>query len=69
MFEENRAWSWDESYEEQVLVDLEWGNDNDKEAASKENEKVTEELENISPVSRDENMSSSSGEERVRRTP
>lgn len=69
MFEENRAWSWDESYEEQVLVDLEWGNDNDKEAASKENLKVTEELENISPISRDENMSSSSGEERVRRTP
>lgn len=69
MFEENRAWSWDESYEEQVLVYLEWGNDNDKEAASKENLKVTEELENISPISRDENMSSSSGEERVRRTP
>lgn len=66
VFEENRAWNWDKSYEEQV-VDLEWGNDDDKEAASKENEEVTKE--NTSPISRDESMSSNSGEEWVRRTP
>nr|DAD19628.1 TPA_asm: hypothetical protein HUJ06_021091 [Nelumbo nucifera] len=27
VFEENRQWEWDTSYEEQVLVDLEWGDD------------------------------------------
>ncbi|RVW84289.1 Retrovirus-related Pol polyprotein from transposon TNT 1-94 [Vitis vinifera] len=27
VFEEDRQWEWDTSYEEQVLVDLEWGDD------------------------------------------
>jgi hypothetical protein len=28
IFEEEKQWDWDESFEEQILMDLEWGDDN-----------------------------------------
>lgn len=27
IFEEKKQWNWDKSFEKQILVDLEWGND------------------------------------------
>jgi hypothetical protein len=27
IFEEEKQWEWDKSFEEQILVDLEWGDD------------------------------------------
>jgi hypothetical protein len=27
IFEEEKQWDWNESYEEQILIDLEWGDD------------------------------------------
>ena len=45
IFEEEKRWDWDESYEEHILVDLEWGdddvagvNDNKSEGAENNNE-------------------------------
>ncbi|TXG51085.1 hypothetical protein EZV62_023609 [Acer yangbiense] len=58
VFEENKSWDWDKSYEEQVVVVLEWG-DNDEEAAvsdeiESEDGDIAEEVENVSPDTVDE---------------
>ncbi|TXG72550.1 hypothetical protein EZV62_001129 [Acer yangbiense] len=58
VFEENKSWDWDKSYEEQVVVVLEWG-DNDEEAVvsdeiESEDGDIAEEVENVSPDTVDE---------------
>ena len=38
IFEEGKQWDWDVSYEEKILVDLDWGDDNEGEEGIRENE-------------------------------
>ncbi|RVW57880.1 putative mitochondrial protein [Vitis vinifera] len=42
VFEENRQWEWDTSYEEQVLVDLEWGDDDKNDTEDNEGDENLE---------------------------
>jgi hypothetical protein len=77
VFEESKSWTWDRSYEEQVVADLEWGDieedaaliEENNEAVSEGDEDVNEEIENNSPLAGNGGVSSSSDEERVRRPP
>ena len=38
IFEEGKQWDWDVSYEEKILGDLDWGDDNEGEEGIRENE-------------------------------
>ena len=42
VFEEDRQWEWDTSYEEQVLVDLEWGDDDKNDTEDNEGDENLE---------------------------
>ena len=47
IFEEEKQWDWDESFEKQMLVDLEWG-DSDGEGVDDVNDNNTEHEDNCS---------------------
>ncbi|RVW23197.1 Retrovirus-related Pol polyprotein from transposon TNT 1-94 [Vitis vinifera] len=66
IFEEEKQWDWDVSYEEQMVADLEWGDgdgENEKGVSENENRENTDgEVEET----HDKGVGSSEGEERVR---
>jgi hypothetical protein len=71
IFEEEKQWDWDVSYEEQKVVDLEWGDgDGENEEGMSENgnrENTDGEVRGTRDKGvREEEDSSSEGEERVR---
>ncbi|KAL9429389.1 hypothetical protein AB3S75_031241 [Citrus x aurantiifolia] len=68
VFEENKSWNWDKSYEEQMVVDLNCGNEEDNEITDAENKAVVseEEEEVIEPGSSSQN---GENERRNRRPP
>lgn len=75
IFEQERQWDWDASYEEQLLMDLEWGDDTnmneDDEAISEDGEIGNDEIGgvgNVSPNSANEE-DINEGEGRVRQPP
>nr|DAD39485.1 TPA_asm: hypothetical protein HUJ06_013808 [Nelumbo nucifera] len=75
VFEEEKSWDWDKSYEEQVVAVLEWG-DNEKNAAANNEDEAeiedgssAEEVAADSPNLVEEEGSLSSIEGRVRRPP
>jgi hypothetical protein len=66
IFEEEKQWDWDVSYEEQIVVDLEWGDgDGDGENEGGVSENGNRENTDVEGV-REEEDGSSEGEERVR---
>jgi hypothetical protein len=72
IFEEEKQWDWDESYEKQIVVDLEWGDgDGENEEGVSENgngENTDGEVgETHDRRVREEEDGSSEGEERVRK--
>ena len=40
VFEEQKSWNWDKSFEEHIMIDLEWNDQEDNEAINAENEEV-----------------------------
>lgn len=82
IFEEERQWDWDKSYEEQLLIDLEWNDDVENENVNAANESASESgdsaeesetdsqsSENASPNQLNAEGSSATEEERNRRPP
>ncbi|KAK9931773.1 hypothetical protein M0R45_019037 [Rubus argutus] len=74
VFEENKSWEWDRSYNDQVLVDLEWGENEEQLSDVEESESDVEVNDDVepSPTSTEgpsSQSSLSSNEERNRRSP
>nr|DAD41107.1 TPA_asm: hypothetical protein HUJ06_015430 [Nelumbo nucifera] len=75
VFEEEKSWDWDKSYEEQVVVVLEWGDNEENAATNNEDEAEIEDGSSAEEVAADspnlveEESSPSSIEGRVRRPP
>ena len=40
MFEEDKCWDWDQSHEEAIIIDLEWGDNEGKETIADSNERA-----------------------------
>lgn len=40
VFEDDKSWNWDKSYEEHIMADLEWDDEGDNEAVNIENDGV-----------------------------
>jgi len=78
VFEEDKSWNWDKTYEESIMCDLEWGDHEPEAVVSDENEEGNEsdleagieaEEENLSSDSLAEASSPSSNEGRSRHPP
>ena len=77
VFEEDKSWNWDRSYEEQIMADLEWDDEEDNEEVDAENdgteseeeEEVIEEPVGSPQTDGNEEVSSSSDGGRARRPP
>ncbi|CAL5371264.1 unnamed protein product [Camellia sinensis] len=76
VFEEDKSWNWDRSYEEHIMADLEWDDEEDNEAVNTENDgAVSEEEEEVieepigSPQAGENGRESSSFDERRARRP
>ena len=40
VFEEDKSWNWDRSYEEHIMADLEWNDEEENKAVNAENDGV-----------------------------
>lgn len=74
VFEEDKSWNWEKSYEEHVLVNLESGDNEDTVTVHEENneaanEDVSKKMEDNSSKSGNVGVSFGTNEERVRRAP
>ncbi|CAL5432597.1 unnamed protein product [Camellia sinensis] len=76
VFEEDKSWNWDRSYEEHIMAGLEWDDEEDNEAVNTENDgAVSEEEEEVieepigSPQAGENGRESSSFDERRARRP
>ena len=65
VFEEDKKWEWDKSYEEHILLDLEWGDEEEHDELEKEIAYCNEEIDEAPPcnVSSEGSLDSSSSRE------